>query len=275
MRARIPPSRPAAAPGPAPALEPAPAPGPAPAPFLRITHPDRAAFLDAIEARLAAGRGFSIATLNLDHAVKLGRDPAFAAAYAAHSHVVADGAPIVWLSRLAGRPVDLIPGSELVDPLCAAAARTGAGVALLGTTEAALAAAAARLAARHPGLRVVLRLAPPMGFDPDGAGAAAAGAALRDSGAGLCLLALGAPRQERLAARLQGALPGCGFASVGAGLDFAAGSQARAPAWMRRLALEWLWRLAREPRRLGGRYAACAAALPGLAAAALGARRRG
>jgi exopolysaccharide biosynthesis WecB/TagA/CpsF family protein len=119
---------------------------------------------------------------------------------------------------------------------------------------------------------VALRLAPPMGLDPDGPFADEAAEALARSEAGLCLLALGAPRQERLAARLQERLPHLGLVSIGAGLDFVAGAQARAPLWARRLALEWLWRLAGSPRRLGARYAACFAVLPGLVLAALRAR---
>ena len=98
----------------------------------------RAALLAEIEARLAAGRGFSVATLNLDHVVKLRSDAAFPAPTARMSHVTADGNPIVWLSWLAGHPLELTPGSELVDPVAAAAVRAGVPVALLGTTDAAL-----------------------------------------------------------------------------------------------------------------------------------------
>lgn len=245
------------------------------APFLGVSHPDRTAFLDDLAARLATGRGFSVATINLDHVVKLRSDPAFAAAYRAHSHVVADGNPIVWLSRLAGRAVDLVPGSELIDPLCARAAAAGIAVALVGATAETLAAAGGALEERHPGLRIAARIAPPFGFDPDGAGAGRIASDLRESGAGLCFLALGAPKQERLAARLQDALPGCGFVSIGAGLDFIAGTQRRAPAWARRMALEWGWRLAGNPRRLAARYGACMAVLPGLALRAVRARRAG
>jgi exopolysaccharide biosynthesis WecB/TagA/CpsF family protein len=188
--------------------------------------------------------------------------------------VVADGNPVVWLSRLAGRPVDLIPGSELVGPLCALAARAGVAVALMGATDATLERAAAALEAAHPGLCVAVRIAPPMGFDPDGPAADAAIAAIGASGAGLVLLALGAPRQERFAARAARALPRCGFVSIGAGLDFIAGTQVRAPAWARAAAMEWAWRMARDPRRLAARYAACFAVLPAETAAALRVRPR-
>ncbi len=240
---------------------------------VRITQPDRAALLAEVAGRLARGEGFALATLNLDHLVKLGRDPAFAAAYAAHDLVVADGHPVVWLSRLARRPVALVPGSDLVLPLARLAAAAGLPVALVGATAPALEAAAARMAAEVPGLAVALRLAPPMGLDPDGPAADAVLAAIAAAGARLVFLALGAPKQERLAARGRARLPGVGFASVGAGLDFLAGTQRRAPLWLRRLALEWLWRMLSDPRRLALRYVRCAAILPGQLRDALRLRR--
>jgi exopolysaccharide biosynthesis WecB/TagA/CpsF family protein len=146
---------------------------------------------------------------------------------------------------------------------------------MVGSTEASLAAAAAALVRRHPKLEIALTLAPPMGFDPDGPAADAVIAAIQESGARLCYLALGAPKQERLAARAREALPRVGFLSIGAGLDFLSGVQRRAPRLARALAAEWVWRLASDPVRLGGRYAACIAVLPGLAVRAMVVRREG
>ncbi len=236
---------------------------------IAVTHASRAALQSAVRARLAAGQGFALATINLDHLVKLSRSAAFRRAYAAQDMVVADGNPIVWLSRLAGKPVDLLPGSDLVLPLVRDCAAAGRGLALVGATDAALAAAGARLMAEVPGLNIVLRHAPPMGFDPEGPAAAALLAEVAASQAGLCLIALGAPKQESFAARGRALAPAVGFASIGAGLDFLAGTQVRAPEWVRRLALEWLWRALSSPRRLIPRYAACAAILPGQVLAAL------
>lgn len=247
--------------------------GAAPAGAVRITHPTRAGLLEDLGACLKEGRGFSLATLNLDHAVKLKRDPAFRVAYLAQSHVVADGNPIVWLCRLAGHEIELIPGSELVEPLTALTAQAGRGLALFGSTPESLDLAASRLEARHPGLKVVAKIAPPMGFDPEGEEAARLLTELRESGAGLCLLALGAPKQERLAARAMELVPGCGFASIGAGVDFIAGHQTRAPKWVQRIAMEWFWRMMGNPKRLAARYGACFAILPELGVSAVKARR--
>lgn len=239
----------------------------------RMTVRRRAALVDEVAARLARRQGFALATLNLDHLVKLRRDPTFAEAYAAHDLVTADGNPVVWLAGLAGEEVELIPGADLVDTLAGLAAAEGAPLALVGSTAETLERASARLKSAHPGLRIALTHAPSPDFDPEGAEAAAVIRQLDASGAALAILALGAPKQERFAARARTALPHCGFASLGAGLDFTAGRRARAPHLVRRLALEWAWRVAHEPRRLGKRYLACIALLPGLAFAALAARR--
>lgn len=215
------------------------------------------------------GVGFAIATLNLDHLVKLRSMDTFRRAYTQQDLVTADGNPIVWLSRLARRPVTLVPGSDLVEPLARLAAREGVPVALLGATPETLDRAAAWLVALNPGLQVVACLSPSRSFDPTGPEAAQMVEALRASGARLTFLALGAPKQEMFAARCRAELPAVGFASVGAGLDFLAESQRRAPLWMRRAALEWVWRMMSDPRRLARRYASCALLLPAVMLAVL------
>jgi N-acetylglucosaminyldiphosphoundecaprenol N-acetyl-beta-D-mannosaminyltransferase len=240
---------------------------------IAVTAPRKTALLSELEARMAKGQGFSLATLNLDHVVKIVRDPVFRAAYAAQTHVTADGNPIVWLCRIAGQDVELIPGSELVEPVAALAVGQKVCLAMVGSTEASLAGATRALETRYPGLEVSARIAPPMGFDPQGPGADEVIEQLRASGAGVCFLALGAPKQEVFAARAQTALPQMGFLSIGAGLDFLSGAQVRAPALARMLALEWFWRLLSNPGRLFLRYMACFAILPRAVRMARKARR--
>jgi exopolysaccharide biosynthesis WecB/TagA/CpsF family protein len=240
-----------------------------------VTVPSRGALLADLRGHLTRGQGFSVATMNLDHAVKLRRDAAFRGAYAMQTHVTADGRPIVWLSALAGRPVDLVTGSDLVEPLVALCAELHVPVAFLGSTQDVLGRAADRLRTRHPGLEIVALLAPAMDFDPESDDAKALMDDLCRSGARVCLLALGAPKQEKFAARAARDLPGTGFVSVGAGLDFVAGAQRRAPRLIRALALEWLWRLLGNPQRLFRRYATCAASLPALTRSALSLRSAG
>ena len=237
--------------------------------IVNVNIANAAALLAQVKHRLAQRQGFALATINLDHLVKLARSAEFRASYAAHDLIVADGNPIVWLSRLARRPVSLVPGSDMVLPLAQAAAEAGVGVALIGSTEAALEAAGLHLMTTIPGLIVTLKIAPAMGFDPAGEEATRLLREIAARDIGLCFIALGAPKQEAFAARGRLLAPRTGFASVGAGLDFLAGTQNRAPKWVQAIAMEWLWRALSSPRRLIPRYAACAAILPGQIRAAL------
>ena len=132
---------------------------------------------ELVSASFAEGRGFALATLNLDHLTKLRRPGAFRDAYAAQDFVTADGNPIVWCSRLAGQPVELLPGSDMILPLVRLAAEMGMPLGLVGSTEASLAGAARALQHEVPGLEIAATIAPPMGFDPE---SEAADAILRD-----------------------------------------------------------------------------------------------
>lgn len=235
---------------------------------------DRDSLVAALRTRLAARQGFSLATINMDHLVKLGRSDSFRRAYAAQDLICADGNPIVWLSRLARRPVQLVTGSDMVVPMARLAAETGRSLAMVGSTMAALTAAAARLQDSIPGLQIGPLVAPAMGFDPEGAEARRILTDLQAQGVGLCLVALGAPKQEQFSALGRQIAPNVGFANIGAGLDFIAGTQTRAPAWVRQMALEWAWRALTSPRRMVPRYASCAAILPGQVWSALALRRQ-
>ena len=230
---------------------------------ITVNRPTRAGLMADIRQKLEAGEGFALATINLDHIVKMNASPAFTTAYAAQDLVVADGWPIVTLSRIARQPVELMPGSELIVPLCELAAETGRPVGFVGSTEDTLEKAAQTLMAQIPGLTVAYTRAPAMGFDPQGEAAAQICTDLQTQGIALCFLALGAPKQEILAARARTLAPHTGFASIGAGLDFIACQQRRAPRWVRKLKLEWLWRALSSPLRLGPRYLKCLAILPG------------
>ncbi|KUP92419.1 putative N-acetylmannosaminyltransferase [Tritonibacter horizontis] len=236
---------------------------------LDVNVPDWGRLASLIVDRFRTGQGFALATVNLDHLVKLAQDRAFLAAYLDHDLVVADGRPIVWLSRLARRRVALLPGSDLILPLCRLAAAEGGKVAFVGSSQPVLDRSAARLVSSVDGLQVTYLRAPSQGFDPAGEDARAILAELETAGIALCFVALGAPKQEQFAQLGRQLSPSVGFASIGAGLDFVAGHQRRAPRWVRAVALEWLWRMLSHPQRLLPRYARCFAVLPGHIAGAL------
>ena len=216
-------------------------------------------------ARLRAGSGFTLFTLNLDHLVKRRAAPLFRAAYDSATFVTADGAPVVALARRQGARLSLATGADLVGPLCAAAAQNDLPVCFYGSRQDILDAAARALTGVNPRLSVAMAMAPPQGFDPGSDEALADMAALAGSGARLCFVALGAPKQEIFAARMAALHPGIGFVCIGAALDFVAGAVKRAPPAFRRTGMEWAWRLACEPRRLATRYASCALLLADVA----------
>ena len=229
--------------------------------------------LDAVSARAGSGRGFTLFTLNMDHLVKRRSNPAFRAAYARATLVTADGAPVVAMARRQDRRVSVTTGADLVEPLCKAAAEDGLSVYLFGATRSSLEKAARSLRERHRGLSIVGLEAPPFGFDPQSPAADAAAARIAASGARLVLVALGAPKQELFADRAFSRHPQLGFVCIGAALDFISGEQVRAPRILHGTGLEWLWRLAAQPRRLAWRYWLCARLLGELALA--GPARRG
>lgn len=229
-----------------------------------ITIPTQSNLVDEVRRRLLRGQGFALATINLNHLVEQRRSQRFAAACAAHDLTVADGNPIVWLSRLAGRNVDLVTGSDNLRPLLSLAAKEGIKVGFYGATLETLELAAEKLKLEIPDLQVVWMASPPMGFDPEGNDARSAIVDMEKAGVQLCIIALSSPRQECFAAHAREVATKIGFCSLGASLDFVVGKQIRAPLWMRKMALEWLWRASSAPKRLGSRYLICLAILPPL-----------
>jgi N-acetylglucosaminyldiphosphoundecaprenol N-acetyl-beta-D-mannosaminyltransferase len=207
-----------------------------------------------INAALAA-RSFIVCTLNVDHLAKLQTMPKFRESYQKAEFVTADGFPIVMLGRLAGSQVFRTTGADLVEPVCREAASHGLTVFFFGSTMETLAECARRLESRYPALKVAGMLAPGRNFDPYSREADDAISIIRNAQAGICFLALGAPRQELFAVRCSELIQKTGFLCVGAALNFIAGTERRAPRVIQRIDLEWLWRLLHDPRRLTGRYA--------------------
>ena len=225
-----------------------------------ITSATQDSALGEIIAAAKANQTFTVFTLNLDHIVKLRRNAEFRAAYTKADIVTADGAPVVWLARLQNSSIERTTGADLLIPLANAAAEANLPVFLFGTSADVMARAGRELGDQTDGtIDIAGTLAPSMSFDPTGAEADAAIQKIKTSGAKLCFIALGAPKQEVFAdyARSQGLA--CCMICIGAALDFIAGEQVRAPQAMRNNGLEWVWRLATNPRRLGRRYADCAA----------------
>ena len=211
--------------------------------------------IEHILAALDAGRGGWVVTPNLDHLRRLRRDAEFRELCMEADLRVADGMPLIWASRLQGTPLpERVAGSALIWSLTAAAASAGRSVYLLGG-EPGTADAAATVLARHaPGLRIAGTLCPPVGFEHDPVRLEEMTSELASASPDIIYVALGSPKQERLIQRLRPVVPGAWWLGVGISFSFVAGQVRRAPPWMQRLGLEWVHRLAQEPRRLAHRY---------------------
>lgn len=210
-----------------------------------------AAILDAV----AAGRGGWVVTPNLAILRAIARSADVRRLVAGADLVLADGVPVLWASRLQGTPLpQTAPGSSLVFTLAAGAAQRQASIFLLGGNPGVAELAARRLRERSPGLAVAGTLSPPFGFEDDPAELRRIREAVAAARPDIVFVGLGFPKQERLIAELRDVLPHAWFIGVGIALSFAAGDLPRAPVVLRRLGLEWLYRLAQEPRRLYRRY---------------------
>ena len=212
---------------------------------------------EAADAAIALARGGApsfLVTANAHYAMLAERRPELRALNRRAAMVLADGAPLVWASRLAGRPLpERVAGSDLIYGLAERAAAAGLPVYFLGGAPGVAAQAVERLAARCPGLRVVGVESPPFRPLSPQEQAEQLGR-IRAAAPAILILALMMPAGELwLGEHLAAAGVPLGV-NLGASLDFVAGRVRRAPPWMQRSGLEWFYRFAQEPRRLGGRY---------------------
>jgi len=210
--------------------------------------------IDAIDRLISAKNGGTVFTPNVDHVVMAEHDERFRSAYAAAALSLVDGTPVLWAARLLRTPLPAkISGSDLVMPLLRRAAERGHRVYFLGGAEGVAELAKSKLESAFPGIQIVGTDASRIDVDALPETDEVVERILR-AAPDLVLVALGAPKQEiwshTRAERLKPAV----LIGVGASLDFVAGIQKRAPSWMSKVGLEWLYRLAQEPRRLAARY---------------------
>ncbi|MFO0916469.1 MAG: WecB/TagA/CpsF family glycosyltransferase [Pirellulales bacterium] len=169
--------------------------------------------------------------------------------------VVCDGMPIVWWSKLMGRALpERVAGSELIYAISKWASIKGYRIFFLGGAPGVARAAADKLTQRYPELQVAGVATPP--FRPLAPPEEAALVdEIRAARPDILFAALGQPKGEIWVARMANQLGVPVSVQLGASFDFVAGGVPRAPLWLQRLGLEWLFRLAQEPQRLSGRYA--------------------
>jgi len=182
------------------------------------------------------------------------RDPALRDIHNRAGLVTPDGMPLVWLSKLRGhRHVERVYGPDLMLACCRASVSRGYRHYFYGGAAGVPERLAARLQERFAGLKIVGTWSPPF-RELSAAEEEAMIERITSAQPDIVWVGLSTPKQERWMARYVGRLPAMVLIGVGAAFDMHAGLKKQAPRWMQRAGLEWLFRLAAEPRRLGRRY---------------------
>jgi N-acetylglucosaminyldiphosphoundecaprenol N-acetyl-beta-D-mannosaminyltransferase len=179
------------------------------------------------------------------------RNPELRRELARASTVYCDGSGVRLGAAILGQRLPpRLTAADWIDAFCERAARAGVRLFIVAGADGVAEHAAAVLLARHPGLAVAGTY---HGFLDDHASTRVI-ARVNDAGTDLLLVGMGTPTQELWVARYRETIRAPVVWTVGALLDFVAGAQRRAPAWLADHHLEWLWRLGTVPGRLGSRY---------------------
>lgn len=205
----------------------------------------------------AAGHpGLSIHFCNAYNVALARKDLAYAGLLAAADVVFSDGVPITWVGRRAypsaGTAWERVYGPDVMRGVLDRSTSDGPTHYLLGSTPETLETLRTQIAVDHPTAIIAGAESPPF-RTATRAELADRDERIRASGASIVWVGLGTPKQDTEVQRLAGSLPVLAMA-VGAAFDFLAGTKPQAPEWMQRSGLEWAFRLASEPGRLGKRY---------------------
>jgi len=196
-------------------------------------------------------------TLNPDHLYHLQRNAAFFSAYRKADFITSDSKYVYWALGWIGRRIqEKVSGSDIVPTFCHHHRNDPATkVFLLGAAPGIAQRALERINAREGRDIVVGALGPSMNFVNDEVEIADALRRINESGATVLIVGLGAPKQEIWMDRYRSAMPNVRvFMGVGATIDYEADAVVRAPRWMTRNGLEWLYRITTEPKRYWRRY---------------------
>lgn len=203
--------------------------------------------LRGVEVLMEDGEQHQIGTVNPEFVMRARQEPAFHDLLNRLDMAWPDGVGLLWAAKRLGQPIpERITGSDGVPRLAALSAQHGWKLFLLGAAPGVAEKAALRLQERWPALQV----AGTYGGSPAPAEEEAIVQRINRSGAEILFVAYGAPAQDYWIGRNLSRLTHVRLAmGVGGSLDFIAGTQKRAPHWIRQLSLEWFYRLLREPWR--------------------------
>jgi N-acetylglucosaminyldiphosphoundecaprenol N-acetyl-beta-D-mannosaminyltransferase len=208
--------------------------------------------LGRIEQFIQSGRPHQHVVVNVDKLVKASRDPGLRQIINDCALVNADGMPVVWASRLLGKPLkERVAGVDLFEALMRRAGEKGWRVFLLGAREEVVSKVAETYQRKYPGLQLAGYR---NGYWKGEAEEAEVARQVRDSRADLLFVAISSPKKEQFLGRYQADMKIPFAMGVGGTFDVAIGRVKRAPVWMQKSGLEWFYRFLQEPRRMFRRY---------------------
>lgn len=209
-----------------------------------------------VTERLIAKVGCSyVVTPNLDHIVTLENDQEFAEVYSNADLILADGKPLIWISKLLKTPIqEKISGSDFFPKMCEMCANKGYSIFILGAAEGVAEKAAENLCKKYKGLKIVGTYSPPLDFEKKERELKVIKEFVTRVKPDVLAVSLGSPKGEKyIYKHLEEYGVSLGI-SIGATIDFEAGNVKRAPKWMANNGLEWLFRITQDPKRLIKRY---------------------
>ena len=214
---------------------------------VRVDCVDMEAALVRIESFVDQGGRHLVATVNPEFVMRAADDREFARVLDSAALCLADGSGVVWAARRQGCSLaGPVTGVDLIPPLAGLCARRGFRLFLLGAAAGVAEQLADRLRAQNPGLHVAAHAG-----SPDASADEETLDRLAAERPHVLLVAYGAPRQELWIDRMSDRLSGVAVAiGVGGAFDFLTGRVPRAPVWMRRVGMEWVFRLAQQPWRI-------------------------
>ena len=211
--------------------------------------------IEAVDKIIKNRKPSYVVTPNVDHIVKLEKDKEFQEVYKNADLILTDGMPLIWISKLKGNPIkEKVSGSDFFPKVCELASNKGYSVFLLGAAEGIAAKAAENLKEKYKNLNIVGTYSPSYGFENKIGEIDKIINMINECKPDILAVGLGAPKQEKFLYKYKDRLNVPISLAIGASIDFEAGNINRAPKWMQRSGLEWLYRLCKEPDRMFKRY---------------------
>ena len=207
--------------------------------------------VEAIEKMIAEERKSYVVAINVDVVMKIESDPYLKEIVDGADMVLVDGKPLVWISKLHGKPLKAkISGSDLVPLLCEVSAKKGYRMFIIGGKDGIAEQAKRRLVEKYPDIQIVGTYAPPIGFEKDKKELNKINNMISEEKPDLLITCFGCPKQEKWIYENINRYDAKVSVCAGATVDFLAGNVKRAPRWMSEHGLEWFYRFLQEPKRM-------------------------